>query len=257
MKVSAVTTVVIFSLIGVSGVCGTVNAFAGELCYAGNTSVKAYVVASDEEETKAGSDSGHSSSAGTITNDRKKGMVHSVNGILTGITGSTASDGRSHWMLDNRGWRLRYADKTYAAGMLKNGTETPLWEKINGSWYLFSASGYAKFGWYLDAATGNWYYLDINTGMKTGWHKDQQDEYWYYLKLDGTMATGWMQIERKWYYFNNHAPEATWEYNPTERMWNYRTDSNGRPYGSMYRSERTPDDYWVDKNGVWNGNAKK
>lgn len=253
MKNSAVTSVAIFSLIGAISICSTVNVFAGDLKSAGSTSVKAYVVAPDENETKSGNSSGNSASAGTITNDRKKGMVHSVNGILTGPAGSTVSDGRSHWILDSNGWRLRYADKTYAAGTLKNGKETPLWEKINGSWYLFGADSYARFGWYLDTATGSWYYLDTNSGMKTGWYEASQDKKWYYLKPDGTMAVGWMKIGGKWYYFNAHAPEATWEYNPTKRTWNYRTDSNGRPYGSMYRSEKTPDGYWVDENGVWNG----
>ena len=199
------------------------------------------------------SSSNSSSSAGTITNDRKKGVTHSENGILTGTTGSTVSDGLSHWILDNNGWRLRYADGTYASGTLKNGTEIPLWEKINGSWYLFGADSYAIFGWYLDIATGSWYYLDINTGMKIGWHEDPQDGRWYYLKADGTMATGWMQIGGKWYYFNAHALESTWEYNPTKRIWNYRIDSNGRPYGSMYQNEQTPDGCLVDENGVWNG----
>lgn len=214
----------------------------------------------DSDGSSAGSGSGSSSSgvrgsasAGTVTSDSRKGVVHSADGILTGTTGSMAANGRSHWILDNRGWRLRYADGTYASGTTRDGTEACAWEKIDGSWYLFGADGYARFGWHLDTETGYWYYLDVNRGMVTGWHKDPQDGYWYYLQDDGVMAVGWRRIGGSWYFFNDHTPEATWEFHQTERLWKYRIDSSGRPYGSMYQGERTPDGYYVDADGVWNG----
>ncbi|MDO5551647.1 MAG: hypothetical protein Q4F76_10780, partial [Lachnospiraceae bacterium] len=190
-------------------------------------------------------------------NDSRKGPVHSENGIITGAAGASSDDGHSHWILDQKGWRLRYADGTYASGQRENGTETSVWEKIDGSWYLFGADSYARFGWYLDTAAGDWYYLDVNTGMRTGWHQDTQDSRWYYLNADGVMATGWMQIGGKWYYFNDNTPEATWEFSQTERIWKYRTDSDGRPYGSMYWNEETPDGHFVDENGVWDGKGEK
>lgn len=86
--------------------------------------------------------------------------------------------------------------------------------------------------------------------MKTGWYKDAQDERWYYFGEGGAMVTGWQQIGGKWYFFNNHAPTETWEYDRSQRMWKYKTDSTGRPYGSMYENEKTPDGYDVDHDGV-------
>ena len=203
-----------------------------------------------------GSDSG-SSASGYLTSDSKKGQVHSVNGIVTGANGIYSNDGRSHWILDSRGWRLRYADGTYASGTAADGKETYQWEKINGSWYVFGSDSYALFGWVFDPA-GGWYYCDVNTGMKTGWHEDEQDGCRYYLDpANGIMVTGWRQIQGRWYYFNANTPLQTWEYDRTERIWKYKEDSAGRPYGSMYRNERTPDGYAVDETGAWNGAARR
>lgn len=202
------------------------------------------------ESSSSGASGGNSAPTGAIIIDSKKGYVHSENGILTGTTGSTASDGYSHWILDGKGWRLRYADGTYASGTGKDGEKRHIWEKV---WYLFDSDGYAQFGWYLDTESGHWYYLDVNTGMKTGWHEDPQDGRKYYLYMDGIMATGWVRISGRWYFFNDYTPVATWEYSQTERIWKYRIGSDGRPYGSMYRDERTSDGYYVDADGVWDG----
>lgn len=213
--------------------------------------LKPLSTASGDRDSDGSSSSG-SSESGYLTTDDKKGQVHSVNGIVTGTTGIFSNDGHSHWILDSRGWRLRYADGTYASGAAENGTETYEWEKINGSWYVFASDSYALFGWVFDPG-GGWYYCDVNTGMKTGWHEDEQDGRRYYLDpVSGVMATGWRQINGRWYYFNASTPVQTWEYDRTQRIWKYKEDISGRPYGSLYRNERTPDGYAVDENGVWN-----
>ncbi|MDO4325948.1 MAG: hypothetical protein Q4E24_07935 [bacterium] len=195
-----------------------------------------------------------SSSTGIITIDSVKGRVNSLTGIITGAVGGASSDGYSHWVLDEKGWRLRYADGSWAGGSQIDGTERYHWEKTDGAWYVFGADNYALFGWVYDQNTAHWYYLDVNTGMDTGWHKDAQDGRWYYLDVTGgQMLTGWQRIGGKWYFFNDYTPEATWEYNRTERAWKYKLDSTGRPYGSMYENETTPDGHFVDENGVWDG----
>ena len=48
------------------------------------------------------------------------------------------------------------------------------------------------------------------------------------------MVTGWVQIDGNYYYFNTASGQA------------------GKPYGTMFQGERTPDGYNVDVNGVWN-----
>ena len=86
--------------------------------------------------------------------------------------------------------------------------------QINGNWWAFDETGYAKTGWLRDEDYGGWFYMDLEHGMQTGW-----------VLLDGV-----------WYYFN--------------------PSSDGKR-GIMYAGQRTPDGYYVDKNGVWDGRNKQ
>ena len=98
----------------------------------------------------------------------------------------------------------------------------------------FRFNGYLKRGWAQDNASGKWYLIDENTGMQTSWHYDESDQHWYYLDpASGVMLTGWQFINGKWYYLSKI--------------------SGAVPLGSMYREIRTPDGYYVDKDGVWDG----
>lgn len=212
--------------------------------------LKPFASSSSDDSSDSSASSG-SAGAGYTTTDNKKGPVHSVTGIITGTTGILTDDGYSHWILDDKGWRLRYADGTYASGEVRDEREVYAWEKVNGSWYAFGADSYTLSGWVFDPGSG-WYYCDVNTGMKTGWYEDGQDGRQYYFdQTSGVMVTGWRRIDGRWYYFNANAPVQTWEYDRTQRIWKYKEDSAGRPYGSMYRNEKTPDGYLVDENGVW------
>lgn len=216
-----------------------------------------YVFLKASAEEKRDEDSGTGDqAAGTVTTDAKKGYVNSVTGIIPGPTGGTKA-GYSNWQLDQKGWRFRYADGTYAG--VKNqpegagkGEADLSWELVNGSWFVFGTDGYARFGWVHDPAVNRWYYLDVNMGMRTGWHQEEQDGYWYYFNPDsGTMSTGWHKIDGSWYYFALPPQEATWEYDGTDGVWKYKGKGPGRPTGSMYRNEKTPDGYEVDGTGRW------
>ena len=55
----------------------------------------------------------------------------------------------------------------------------------------------------------------------------------YLDPVSGAMLTGWQLINGKWYYFSK--------------------TSGAVPLGSMYRETRTPDGYYVDKDGAWDG----
>lgn len=117
-------------------------------------------------------------------------------------------------------------------------------------WYRFDSDGELVLGWYKEASDGTWYYLNEEHGdMLYGWHYDAEDSRWYYLDLrDGHMYTGWHEIGGRWYFFNMTTPENTWDYDGTR--WNFN-GSDERPYGSMYRDEKTPDNYTVDNSGAW------
>ena len=155
-----------------------------------------------------------SSGSGATRQDPVKGRINSSIGILTGTANSTANDGKSHWMQDEHGWWLRFADSSYPKAE-KRGTNgiAYAWEQVNGNWWAFDESGYIKTGWMRDEDYGGWFYLDPEHGMQTGW-----------VLIDG-----------KWHYFH-----------PT---------SDGRK-GILYVGRLTPDGYYVDENGVWDGETK-
>jgi len=156
-----------------------------------------------------------SSGSGATRQDPVRGRTNSITGILTGTANSTANDGKSHWMQDEHGWWLRFADSSYPKAE-KRGTNgiAYAWEQVNGNWWAFDESGYIKTGWMRDEDYGGWFYLDPEHGMQTGW-----------VLIDG-----------KWHYFH-----------PT---------SDGRK-GILYVGRLTPDGYYVDENGVWDGKDRQ
>lgn len=156
-----------------------------------------------------------SSGSGATRQDPVRGRINSSIGILTGTANSTVNDGKSHWMQDEHGWWLRFADSSYPKAE-KRGTNgiAYAWEQVNGNWWAFDESGYIKTGWMRDEDYGGWFYLDPEHGMQTGW-----------VLIDG-----------KWHYFH-----------PT---------SDGRK-GILYVGRLTPDGYYVDENGVWDGKDRQ
>ena len=93
---------------------------------------------------------------------------------------------------------------------------------------MFGADGYAKSGLVFDPALGGYFYIDINTGMKTGWQL----------------------IDNEWYYFTKQNEAQTY-FGDNRKGWLYDPTKPGKPYGSMYRNESTPDGYRVDEKGAW------
>ncbi len=189
-----------------------------------------------------------------ITYDSKKGYIHALTGIITG-----EAAGYSCWVQDETGWKLNYADKTLARGsiqQLENGDniEQIFWELINGSWYAFGVDGSLKDGWVYDYQLNSWYCTSIENGMKEGWYLDPQDRYTYYLEPEtGELAGGWKQINNQWYYFNPTAASQAWKLDEATEKWTYNTKSKEKPYGAMYKNEQTPDGYYVNGDGIWNG----
>ena len=149
---------------------------------------------------------------------------------------SSENDAQGTWKRDNKGWWFEFRDGTYPAGEKtsdQNGEKLG-WIQKDGKWWAFGSDGYLKSGWAQDNASGKWYLIDENTGMQTSWHYDESDRHWYYLDpASGAMLTGWQFINGKWYYLSK--------------------TSGAVPLGSMYREIRTPDGYYVDKDGAWDG----
>ena len=174
----------------------------------------------------------------------------------------TATSGRdrstSTWVKESTGWRYRLSNGTYLSGSLVldpatgRQVEQVVWKQLRGAWWAFGADGYIRTGWVYDYSAGKWYYVDENTGMRTGWYLDPQDGRWYYLDpATGEMLTEWQLIPDLGYvYLNPYAPQPTWAYDEELKTWVYM-EGAGRPYGSLYMAEWTPDGYYVNADGVW------
>ena len=156
-----------------------------------------------------------SSGSGATRQDPVRGRTNSIIGILTGTANSTVNDGKSHWMQDEHGWWLRFADSSYPKAE-KRGTNgiAYAWEQVNGNWWAFDESGYIKTGWMRDEDYNGWFYFDPEHGM----------------------LTDWVLIDGKWHYFH--------------------PASDGRK-GILYVGRLTPDGYYVDENGVWDGKDRQ
>ncbi len=93
-------------------------------------------------------------------------------------------------------------------------------------WYEHSDGSYTTADW--EKIDGKWYCFDSSGWMgENEWVRGKDGE-WYYLGSDGAMAAdGWKNINDKWYCF----------------------DQDGRLYLYGY----TPDGYYVDGDGIWDG----
>ncbi len=88
---------------------------------AGNVVVKAVFERKSSDGGGRDSSSDRDTSSSTIRKDPIKGRISSDRGIITGAANSTANDGYSHWMQNEHGWWLRFADNSYPKGR-KHGT---------------------------------------------------------------------------------------------------------------------------------------
>lgn len=182
----------------------------------------------------------------------------STPGNPQGTTTSGRDRSTSTWVKESTGWRYRLSNGTYLSGSLVldpatgRQVEQVVWKQLRGAWWAFGADGYIRTGWVYDYSAGEWYYVDENTGMRTGWYLDPQDGRWYYLDpTTGEMLTEWQLIPDLGYvYLNPYAPQPTWTYDEELKTWVYM-EGAGRPYGSLYMAEWTPDGYYVNADGVW------
>ena len=176
-------------------------------------------------------DSDNSGGSGSTKNPAATNFGKSVSN-----SSSSENDAQGTWKRDEKGWWFEFKDGTYPSGEKtsdQNGEKLG-WIQKDGKWWAFGSDGYLKRGWAQDNASGKWYLIDENTGMQTSWHYDESDQHWYYLDpASGAMLTGWQFINGKWYYLSK--------------------TSGAVPLGSMYREIRTPDGYYVDKDGAWDG----
>jgi len=91
-----------------------------------------------------------------------------------------------------------------------------------------------------------------NTTSGNGaWLKDSTG--WWYCNADKTYTTSnWQQIGNYWYYFNESGYLVTgWFQSPVSGKWYFLNTASGSSLGRMMTNYWTPDNYYVDSDGVW------
>lgn len=125
------------------------------------------------------------------------------------------------------------------------------WRRNGDQWQYILEDGREQRNSWLKTDDGKWYHFDENGVMRTGWYQDK-DQKWYYLEADGFMASGWKQIDGKWYYLEADGSMASgWK--EIDGKWYYLDKQSGEAVVNGY----TPDGYYVDGSGAWNGSSSQ
>jgi glucan-binding YG repeat protein len=94
----------------------------------------------------------------------------------------------------------------------------------------------------------------VNSSSSSGaWLRDSTG--WWYCNADRSYTTNnWQQIDGNWYYFNQYGYMRTgWLQSPYSQKWYWLDPNNGRMITSSWVDNGK---YYVDSNGVWNGQTK-
>ena len=132
---------------------------------------------------------------------------------------------------------------TGAANSTANDGYSHWMQDAYGWWLRFADNSYPKgqkhgmsgIAYMWEYINGNWWAFDENGYAKIGWLRDETFGGWFYIDPERGMQTGWVRLGGAWYYFHQV--------------------SDGRK-GIMYAGRKTPDGYYVDENGAWDGKEK-
>ena len=203
--------------------------------------------------------------AGWVTENNQKKYRKSDGTYVT--NGWLNVDDESYYM-DENGYML--ADTTTPDGVYvnANGERTnymPGWYKDQGGWHYILKNGYYAGATWIQDTDGKWYYINIGTYMET----DDITPDGYYVDANGVwdgkpsninnktslgpgVAKGWESIDTGWKFKQEDGTYLTnsWHQDP-DGKWYYLNED-----GWMLKDQTTPDGYYVDANGVWNGADK-
>lgn len=115
--------------------------------------------------------------------------------------GSCTYDGTLTWKSNSTGWWVEDSVGWYPVSS---------WQKIDGIWYYFNASGYMASNEYVDGywlngdgSCSNDYYLTWKSNS-TGWWVEDKSGWW--------PSSQWLKVDGYWYYFDGSGYMATSQY---------------------------------------------
>lgn len=151
--------------------------------------------------------------AGSLPPEVRKYLIN-VDGSDAGAYNGTVTSG---WYQDDDGWRYRQIDGTFV---------TNSWVKADGESYYMNENGIML----SDTVTPDGFYVNAKGEKQSympGWV--QKDGLWKYVQKNGYYAaSAWVQdADGNWYYFDMA--------------------------GKILTDRITPDGFYVDANGVWDG----
>ena len=123
------------------------------------------------------------------------------NGKWYNADGSQTYSGTLTWKCNSTGWWVEDSDGWYPVSC---------WQKIDGSWYYFTSSGYMASNEYYNGywfnGNGSWdesYYLTWKSNS-IGWWVEDKSGWW--------PSSQWLKIDGSWYYFNLSGYMVTSQY---------------------------------------------
>lgn len=124
-----------------------------------------------------------------------------VNGYWINEDGSWTYEGKLEWKQNSTGWWVEDSKGWYPVNS---------WQKIDGVWYYFNASGYMASNEYYNGywfnADGSWdpqYFLTWKSNS-TGWWVEDKSGWW--------PSSQWLKIDGCWYYFDASGYMVTNQY---------------------------------------------
>lgn len=140
----------------------------------------------------------------------------------------------------------------------------PGWYQDAGGWHYIMKNGYYAGATWIQDTDGKWYYMNIGTYMET----DDITPDGYYVDANGVwdgqpssinnkvnlgpgVAEGWEPIDTGWKFKQGDGTYLTnsWKQDP-DGKWYYLNED-----GWMLKDTTTPDGFYVDANGVWDGQS--
>ena len=177
----------------------------------------------------------------------------------TFITNTWLNADEETYYMDENGYMLTDTITPDGKYVNANGEKTnyiPGWYQDAGGWHYIMKNGYYAGATWIQDTDGKWYYINIDDITPDGYYVDANGV-WdgnpstvkNTTSLGPGVADGWEPIDTGWKFKQEDGTYLTnsWKQDP-DGKWYYLNED-----GWMLKDTTTPDGYYVDENGIWNG----